>query len=492
MALDTILQMIARPEVADVVGQFQKGRASKLQAQLLSTELAKSQRALQANQNQLQMQRSLISAFDTPQFEEKFREFAVMNPEGASKIQDMLVQSGETKMKTAMQDILSTRMSSPEDQNVYLESLASKYADDPALMQSVVALRNTAPEKRDQMYSALSRLGQQLGLLEPEAETFEQRQQALDLQAQQETRLGKGAQPTPTDIDDYVADAAAAYKQRTGKDMPPALRNKARLDFKRPQAEETAATRWARRNVDAQTAQEIEFQGELGKRIAQIETNAKLIESKGEITPAAKKANAQIKLSGELAKIGQLYNKLAKLGAVVDVRNDSATNILAAARASRGGQFFSRVLGTEEQSIRQTINNIKPLIVQDIRQASEMGARGLDSEKELEFYLQAATDTSRDLQSNIAAIMVLDDAYGTGELRAELAKLGVDDAFQMMQREGAAVRDADIGATETPTAALIVIKGHPEFGDVTEADITQTLQDNPGLTREELLRRLSP
>lgn len=46
--------------------------------------------------------------------------------------------------------------------------------------------------------------------------------------------------PKPTDIDDYVADAAAQYKAETGQEMPPGLRNEARLQFKRAQAEEVS------------------------------------------------------------------------------------------------------------------------------------------------------------------------------------------------------------------------------------------------------------
>ena len=55
-----------------------------------------------------------------------------------------------------------------------------------------------------------------------------------------------------------------------------------------------------------------------------------------------------------------------------------------------------------------------PLLINEIRQASKMGARGLDSVKELEFYLQAATDEKQDLQSNLDAIKILDMAYGLG------------------------------------------------------------------------------
>ncbi len=128
----------------------------------------------------------------------------------------------------------------------------------------------------------------------------------------------------------------------------------------------------------------------------------------------AEKEEGRIRVTKTLTELRDLYDELAKMGAIVNVENNTVDNILAAASASNIGQFAGRVLGSKAQSIRNTINSIRPLLIQDMRKASEMGARGLDSEKELEFYLQAATDPKRDLQANIAAINVLNAAYGLG------------------------------------------------------------------------------
>jgi hypothetical protein len=117
------------------------------------------------------------------------------------------------------------------------------------------------------------------------------------------------------------------------------------------------------------------------------------------------------------------YVTLASSGAMLDVSNSSFENIMAATRSSDLGQMFGRITGTNEQSIRNSIKKIKPLLIQDIRQSTDMGARGLDSEKELEFYLQAATDEKTDIQSNIAAIVVLDEAFGDGNIANKLRGL---------------------------------------------------------------------
>jgi hypothetical protein len=55
-----------------------------------------------------------------------------------------------------------------------------------------------------------------------------------------------------------------------------------------------------------------------------------------------------------------------------------------------------------------------------------MGARGLDSNKELEFYIQAATDPARDIQANRAALQVLENAYGLSSRVKGVSKAQID------------------------------------------------------------------
>jgi len=123
---------------------------------------------------------------------------------------------------------------------------------------------------------------------------------------------------------------------------------------------------------------------------------------------------AKRRVSANLGALDEYYDDLSKLGASVDVKKGGLSNISARIRASGVGQVLGGAIGSEEQSYRNKINQMRPLLLQEIRQASQMGARGLDSNKELEFYLQAATDPARDIQSNKAAIAVLEKAYGLG------------------------------------------------------------------------------
>ncbi len=124
--------------------------------------------------------------------------------------------------------------------------------------------------------------------------------------------------------------------------------------------------------------------------------------------------DAKKRVSDNLKELSGLYGKLKQRGATVSTEATSGENIANRVVASKPGQVVSEFLGTEDQSTRNRINQLKPLLIQDIRQASKMGARGLDSEKELQFYLQAATDPTKDVQANLAALDVLDRAYGLG------------------------------------------------------------------------------
>jgi DNA-binding phage protein len=150
---------------------------------------------------------------------------------------------------------------------------------------------------------------------------------------------------------------------------------------------------------------------------------------------------------------------------MLNVDNSTLDNIMAASRSSAVGQMFGRITGSNEQSIRSSIKKLKPLIVQDIRRATDMGARGLDSEKELEFYLQAATDEKTDIQSNIAAIVVLDEAYGTGKVAEKLRSLTNQSLIKRISDEGALIlngggkAESEVVNTLPPGSKLIGTSG---------------------------------
>lgn len=127
-----------------------------------------------------------------------------------------------------------------------------------------------------------------------------------------------------------------------------------------------------------------------------------------------KPKEAKKRMTGNLENLSNLYGKLYETGAAISTDQSFLKNSLNRLRSSGMGQQAEQFLGTEAQSYRNLISQIKPLALQDIRQATNMSARGLDSEKELEFYLKAVTSDEWDIRSNIQALQTLDKAYGLG------------------------------------------------------------------------------
>lgn len=145
---------------------------------------------------------------------------------------------------------------------------------------------------------------------------------------------------------------------------------------------------------------------------------------KGAETTAQKRAEEAVKtetgrkartaLTGELVNMAKHYKELADMGGMVDSGQGSLANLSASMASSGMGQWLGGKFGTQAQELRDKIMMAQPSLMNYIRQASEMGAKGLDSEKELEFYLRAATDPTRSMGANMAALSTLDKAYGLG------------------------------------------------------------------------------
>jgi hypothetical protein len=126
------------------------------------------------------------------------------------------------------------------------------------------------------------------------------------------------------------------------------------------------------------------------------------------------KGDARERVSANLMALKDAYEELQAVGGAIKTGGPLTENVANRAMSSGIGQEVGRAIGTQSQAARDRINNLRPLLIQEIRQATQMGAKGLDSNAELQFYLQAATDPSRDIDTNMAAIETLDKAYGLG------------------------------------------------------------------------------
>lgn len=169
---------------------------------------------------------------------------------------------------------------------------------------------------------------------------------------------------------------------------------------------------------------------------------------------------SQANLSAVLRDMGQRYLALDQMGGqIVNPDQSTGANIAARARASGAGQFIAGATGDEAQVLREQINNVRPLLMMQMVQASEMSARSFDSNKELEFYIQAASDPRGSTYAALEALSVLDRMFGSGEFMQSLPqsyqdrmRRPVQEALEKIEREQQRI-DAGLGPTggDSPT-----------------------------------------
>lgn len=106
------------------------------------------------------------------------------------------------------------------------------------------------------------------------------------------------------------------------------------------------------------------------------------------------------------------YQQLQEAGGITDPDKGTVANVAAGIASSGPGQFVGRMVGTQNQSLRNKISQQRPLLLQAIRRATGMTAKEMDSNVELKMYLAAATDPTLDIKANFAALDKLDELYG--------------------------------------------------------------------------------
>ena len=306
---------------------------------------------------------------------------------------------------------------------------------------------------------------QKLRIAKIERAIAEEEAKAQDLQREQQlgellTTPAQGAEtiptpqgdvPTPGPIQSIEQNIAEAEKQQEIDNLRTQLDPTGRLD-----AQE--AEKRAQKETNDQFQRDVLLEREKIKGRLAVEA------FKASNRPNEKKelaTKAKTSLTGVINDVAENYERLRKAGAIVDINKSPSENVKARIESSEPAQAIAGAFGGTEQSIRNEIVMSRPLLINFIRQASEMGARGLDSEKELEFYLSAATDPTRDVQANLAALARLDKAYGMGTFKAP--------------KEAAAKLDAEFKET------------NPQVGKIMAAK--EWLKNNPNHPKAEQVRQ---
>lgn len=177
-------------------------------------------------------------------------------------------------------------------------------------------------------------------------------------------------------------------------------------DFFAQEGQEAVRVPGSMRDLDAQLKQQqiAKAKAETGK--AELEmTEAK-----------TKEAQGRNSFSSYVGSIANAYAELDKSGAAISTRKSPMENIQSFAAGTELGKSVGAAVGSEASSFRAIIDSQTPGIINVIRQSSEMGAKGMDSDAERKFYITALGTQTLPVEANIRALIELDKAYGNGDV----------------------------------------------------------------------------
>lgn len=138
----------------------------------------------------------------------------------------------------------------------------------------------------------------------------------------------------------------------------------------------------------------------------------------GKEPTAAKKAeqvdSGRNTVSSLVSQLHDYYDQLDKNGGIVNPDKGTMANISASGQSSSLGQYIGNKVGTQNQSVRTSIEQQRPALLNAIKQATGMSAKQMDSNAELKLWLQSVTDPSQDVKANRSTLNKLDELYGLG------------------------------------------------------------------------------
>ena len=151
------------------------------------------------------------------------------------------------------------------------------------------------------------------------------------------------------------------------------------------------------------------------KEVAQIGADAR-----GSVadTKAAKaeeeKATGVKTVNSLVTSLRDQFTQLQQGGGITDTDKGPLGNVGAGIASSGPGQTAGTLFGTKNQSLRNTIAQQRPILLQAIKSATGMTAKQMDSNVELKLYLSMATDPQLDIQTNMKALDMIETLFGGG------------------------------------------------------------------------------
>jgi hypothetical protein len=133
-------------------------------------------------------------------------------------------------------------------------------------------------------------------------------------------------------------------------------------------------------------------------------------------TEAGGAATSKASLNNTFETMFLDYKKLQTAGAIRDVEKGVGANIAAYLQTSPAGRELGKATGAPAEATREAIEALQPSISQAIMAQPGMSAKGMDSEKELQFFIKSITAPTTDVNTNYATLHALDMRFGNGQL----------------------------------------------------------------------------
>lgn len=137
---------------------------------------------------------------------------------------------------------------------------------------------------------------------------------------------------------------------------------------------------------------------------------------------ATTKSEAKSQLSDIVGSLKKNYETLKEQGGIVSAQESGFGNIGARISSSGIGQALGGAVGTKTQEERQKIEQTRPLLLNLIKNATGMSAQQMNSNAEMQLYLNAATNPQLSYEANLEALKNLDRLYGLGGVAKEIEK----------------------------------------------------------------------
>ena len=126
------------------------------------------------------------------------------------------------------------------------------------------------------------------------------------------------------------------------------------------------------------------------------------------------KRQAKISAGGLLNEVTADYNELQRMGAIRDSDKSAFANIGSYFSSSKAGQELGKAIGTQEQVVRDKINQAIPLLIQEFKNATGMTAAQMNSDADVRLVKDAVGNASSDIKVALATMRRLQNRMGVG------------------------------------------------------------------------------